>query len=75
MRKKKDAIQRPVERVVKCKVLYIWSCFDCPYGCWGENNKDYYCRNVTTYPRRIRTVKGQIVVPKWCGLEDNPKST
>ena len=52
------------------KILKLWSCIDCPYFCLGDDNNVCYCRNVTTYPQRIPTVKGQILIPDWCALEE-----
>ena len=53
------------------KNLRLWSCIDCPYSYYED--KFYYCRNVTTYPQRIPTLKGQILIPEWCALEEIKK--
>jgi hypothetical protein len=65
--------EKQMEQIVKCRIWYLYSCFDCPEGTWNDpDDGNYYCgfnRNTTDKLRRISPTKnGRIMIPKWCKL-------
>jgi len=66
----------------KSKVLYLWTCIDCPYVAYEQPEKMLsrfrtraYCTDAKNGWRRIPLPKGQVRIPKWCKLDDDPRNT
>lgn len=59
-------------KVIKCRIWYIYTCIDCP-NVERDPNGTLHCFNRRTGKlRRIHPVRGKIVPPKWCKLPEGP---